>query len=354
MTEDLLLRATMSEGFRAPSIGELFGSASRFDATLNDPCSDFNNSGASQQTIDNCIALGVPANGSYVQANPQISVTTGGNAALNPEFSDSFTAGAVWNAGFAEGMFGTQRLEFELTYYKHELDGAIQAIDAQTQLDQCVAAGGGTICNGITRNVNGAIVGFENRLLNIGGIETSGWDFNVTWRGDETGWGRFGFDWQNAFVDEYVETSPTGSIDLAGIERNDSGIPEWTSTLAVSWQKAEWTGAWNLRMIGELTETCSDFLDGTANSLTALGLCSNPDTVNNANSTNRLGTTVYHDVQLSYDVDLIGQTTITFGINNVFDKNPPICVSCSLNGYDASNYEIPGRFPYLRLIARFE
>ena len=30
------------------------------------------------------------------------------------------------------------RLDLEVTYYKHEIDGAIQAIDAQTQLDLCV------------------------------------------------------------------------------------------------------------------------------------------------------------------------------------------------------------------------
>ena len=36
---DLRLRASWAEGFRAPSIGELFGTASRFDQQLGDPCS---------------------------------------------------------------------------------------------------------------------------------------------------------------------------------------------------------------------------------------------------------------------------------------------------------------------------
>ncbi len=38
MVDDLTLRGTWAEGFRAPSIGELFGTFSRFDATLVDPC----------------------------------------------------------------------------------------------------------------------------------------------------------------------------------------------------------------------------------------------------------------------------------------------------------------------------
>ena len=38
--EDLLFRGSWSEGFRAPGIGELFGTPSRFDQEVDDPCSD--------------------------------------------------------------------------------------------------------------------------------------------------------------------------------------------------------------------------------------------------------------------------------------------------------------------------
>ena len=45
---------------------------------------------------------------------------------------------------------------------------------------------------------------------------------------------------------------------------------------------------------------------------------------------------------------------LSVGINNVFDKDPPICLSCSLNGYDASTYDIPGgRYWYMRADLRF-
>src|SRR6185312_12468876 len=70
--KDWLIRADWAQGFRAPSIGELFGSASRFDQELNDPCSGFSTSGVSATVKANCIAHGVPANGSYTQLNPQL------------------------------------------------------------------------------------------------------------------------------------------------------------------------------------------------------------------------------------------------------------------------------------------
>jgi len=37
----------------------------------------------------------------------------------------------------------------------------------------------------------------------------------------------------------------------------------------------------------------------------------------------------------------------------VFAKDPPICVSCSLNGYDASNYDLPGRYGYVSANIKF-
>ncbi|WP_343223823.1 hypothetical protein [Metallibacterium sp.] len=41
------------------------------------------------------------------------------------------------------------------------------------------------------------------------------------------------------------------------------------------------------------------------------------------------------------------------GINNLFGKEPPVCLSCSLNGYDASNYDLPGRFTYIQANLKF-
>jgi outer membrane receptor protein involved in Fe transport len=179
LNDELLLRATYAEGFRAPSIGELFGSDSRFDATLTDPCS----APVAPDLVDNCAALGVPPG--FSQPNPQISVTTGGNPALEAETADSFTAGFVWTPGFARNTTWSERLAVEFTWYRHELDGAIQAIDAQTQLNLCVETLDPTVCEGITRVPSGAISSFSNRLVNLGSIETEGWDADVFWTSPE-------------------------------------------------------------------------------------------------------------------------------------------------------------------------
>ena len=51
--ERLMLRASYSEGFRAPNIGELFNQGARFDALINDRCSNVQPADAA-----NCAALG--------------------------------------------------------------------------------------------------------------------------------------------------------------------------------------------------------------------------------------------------------------------------------------------------------
>ena len=66
-------------------------------------------------------------------------------------------------------------------------------------------------------------------------------------------------------------------------------------------------------------------------------VCSDP-----ASGTNTLEATTYHDLQVGYKFDWMKGLQLTAGVNNVFDKDPPICLSCSLNGYDASTYDIPG------------
>ena len=126
-SDSLSLRANYATGFRAPNIGELFNTGSRFDASINDPCSN-----AQPEVQANCAALGVPPEGyprlvgeppfrarerAAQQANPQISVTTGGNVGLTPETSDTLTAGFTWDVDAADSWSGIDGLLFDFNYY---------------------------------------------------------------------------------------------------------------------------------------------------------------------------------------------------------------------------------------------
>lgn len=358
ISDEFLLRGSISEAFRAPSIGELYSSGSRYDAELTDRCSNYD---PQTELGTNCAALGIPE--SYEQFNSQISITTGGNLDLVPETSDSTTFGFVYSPSWVDNIDWMNSFDIKGTYYKHDLKDAIEPVDAQTQLDLCIYTQEPEFCNGISRTAGGVINGFNNRLVNIGGIETSGYDIGINYSSPQYDWGRLSINWTNTFVNEYIEETlgqnPNGGImtvrtDLAGLERNDTGIPEWKSSMNIGWALEDWAVNWTIRHVDSLTESCSDFLDDTPDSLTALGLCSNPDTVNESQSTNKLDATTYSDIQVSYFPEVDGvDMELTFGINNAFNANPPACYSCSLNGYDPSVYDPEGSFSYLSVKMKF-
>ncbi len=337
-SDEFLLRGTYAQGFRAPSIGELFGSAARFDAVIDDPC--LIGVDGSPRRAD-CTAFGVPAGAE--QSNAQISVSTGGNALLNPEEADSYTAGFVWSPSFASESGWSERLDMEFTYYSHEIDGAIQAVDAQTQLDLCVAGGPTSpFCDGITRVSTGAISNFENGLQNFGSIETDGFDFDVFWTLPQTDMGSFKVVWQNTWVNDYEAIDGVGTVQprAVGVEVNDTGIPEWSSSLGTDWAYGDFTASWTLRHVSELFELC--------------GRAAGTLYCEEADGRNRLGSTTYHDAQIGWKAPWFEGTQFTFGINNVFSKDPPVSLSASLNGYDPSVYDLPaGRFMYVRAEVKF-
>jgi len=350
---DLLLRASTGEGFRAPGIGELFGSTARFDQTLNDPCSDLANQG-NQTVIDNCIALGVPGDGSYQQLNPQISVTTGGNRELQPETSKSKHWGIVYSPSWVDDIDWVESISFELNHYDIEIEDAIQAVDADVQLNLCVRTLDPTSCAGISRTSSGVINAFANQLTNIGGIETSGYDFTVDYQSPTTDLGFFHVSWTTSNLQEFIVSNPTSDgfqqVHREGTELGDpeAAYPEWKSTLKADWVLAQWYFAWTLRYIHEIEESCQGLADFP-------GLCSNTNLTDDGLSTNKLDATVYNDIQVTWNQEVTdGVISVTAGVNNLLDEDPPACFSCALNGFDATTYDVPGQFFYLRLNYKME
>ena len=101
-----------------------------------------------------------------------------------------------------------------------------------------------------------------------------------------------------------------------------------------------------------MRERCSDFLDGSPDGLTTLGLCSHPRTTDDAVSENELDAVFYKNVQIGY-LQLVRDYDVHYvlGVNNLFEADTPVSYSASLNGYEASSHEIPeSRFIYLKLV----
>jgi iron complex outermembrane receptor protein len=352
-TTDLVVRGSYGRGFRAPGIGELFGSQSRFDAMLTDPCSDFNRPGVTAEVRQRCVELGVPADGSYSQLNPQISVTTGGNRELEPETSRSVNLSLAYSPKQLQDREWSSNVDIELAYYNIKLDGAISALDAQAQLNGCVAGGDDTLCQGIQRTSQGSIFSFSNTLLNIGGIDVSGLDLVLNYRLPRKDFGRLRFTSQSSYLLEYAERTPTAEgFETTRREGTLAGTPErafprFKSQLAIGWLYKRFDFTLTTRYIHGVTEECLDLADFE-------GTCSNPNPADDLLSTNRLGPTVYNDVQVVWSPEVAPNLTVTAGVNNLLNRDPPTCYSCSLNGFNGQTYDVPGIFGYLSAAYRLQ
>ncbi|HEY0502104.1 MAG TPA: TonB-dependent receptor [Lysobacter sp.] len=341
--EDVVVRGTYSQGFRAPNLGELYG-LTQFGATLVDPCGSTGSPGPADPSFAaGCAAQGAPPN--FEQANTQITTFTGGNPDLQPEESDSYTFGVVYAPGWATGQSWSDRLDFELSYYNHEIDDAIQARDLQALLETCLREGGvGSVnCTPFTRGAGGNLNPPENFLDNLGRIKTDGVDFKVNWAGPDWSWGRLSASLQSTYVNDYeaIDVDGNRSQREVGIEVNDSAIPEWQTNLQTNWTLREFNVGWTVRYISAVDELCSNVPVSEA-----------PGCMGGVEF-NSLGSTTYHDVQFNWSQAFVEGLKLTVGVNNVFGKEPPVCLTCSLNGYDAGTYDLPGAFWYVSADYRF-
>lgn len=326
--DELLFRGSYGEGFRSPSIGELFGTASRFDQEVVDPCSGF--SAATPANVRaNCIARGVPANGSYTQLNPQISVITSGNRNLKPETSESWNFSGVWEPAALKDTAYSRNVSLEVAYSNIKLDKAIQAQNGQALLDRCAQTGDALACATITRTASGQVAGIANPLINIGGIQTRAIDVNFVWTSPEWSVGTFGARWYTTRLLEFTEFVPTSgglaAVEREGTERGspDQAYPKTKSTLMLDWDKADFGATLTGRYLSKVQE---------------------------AGDPNKLEARLYVDAQLRWSPRFLDEGLgVAVGVNNLFDKDPPGCVTCGLNNYDPNAYDAPGRFMYLRL-----
>jgi len=334
VTDNFSLRSSVSTGFRAPGIGELFGGAAREDFTFTDPCADFlgqlgsSNGGRDaaqpQSIVDTCRSLGVPAG--LAQTNPQLSAVSAGNSELRAETSDSFNAGLA----FSPEVSWARDLTITADYYNLDIDDAVQGRSPGDVITACVTTGDPGFCDAVQRTSSGQIDLVDNQLQNIGSIESSGFDIGVSYSSHETSLGLFGSRFNATILEEYLERTPNpdGSetvTDRTGTHTQETferAFPELRMTSTVTWQSNSdrWSGSMTFRYVDDMEAANGETLDSA----------------------------LFTDMQVSYIPNLADDAvTVTLGFNNIFDEDPPV-LDTSLVGVSLVSHDIPGTVGYLR------
>ncbi|MCI1067469.1 TonB-dependent receptor plug domain-containing protein [Stenotrophomonas geniculata] len=352
--DDLMIRGNYSEGFRAPSISNLYAGDGDSFETYADPCAAAN--GPTGAVLAQCIAQGVPAG--FVQPNtrdddgvPQSGAaqtaepfTWKSNPNLKPETSTSKTLGLVWSPSFVTGLNVT------LDWWQIKIEDAITRPAIQDIMNYCYGgspAEQAAYCGLITRDPtygttaeHYTITNVNMPLQNLASYKVEGWDLGILYRLPETSFGQFTVTLDSTYLSKW-ETKATEDSQVEGRQgRYLDQDPYWRirSNLYVDWSYGDFGVNYGLRYKSGMTESC--LLGGSLRNY-----CSDPE-----NRENHMGATTYHDVQFRYNTPWKG--TIMVGLNNVWDKNPPVSYSTSYNMFDPQ-YDLPGRYMYMQYKQKF-
>ena len=298
-TGALLLRASATTGFRAPTLFEKNGPPSRNDT--ND-------------SYDDPILCpgGVPQPGANPlrDCNLQQFKLQGGNPNLKPEKSRSYSFGGV--------IEPTPALTIALDYWNINLRDKIAALPEQTiygNFERYRAL--------FLRNPDGSPYAIENFLNNLGEVKTDGVDMSVAWRLPKGALGGMTASVDGTWVHRYDYQNEREGAFIHNVGRYADAMPvfRWQHTATLAWNG----GAWGATVSQTFRSAYDD--QNTVNRVRSYGLWN-----------------------LSGSYSGYQGLTLIAGVKNVADKEPPFSNQGTLfqKGYDPRYTDPTGRALYLR------
>ena len=376
--DDLLLRGTMAQVFRAPNLAEEYnGAAADAPKLSNDPCTGYTGAPVNPACVN------VPTNGTFINqavaANNQITgILSGAQFAgiqLKPEQGKSFDFGAIYSPSWAPGLSTT--VDFWHVY----LNNTITTVNAQSVLDVC-AAGNLAFCSLIHRNPvvgpnQGQILTIGEPTANLGTLSTGGVDWSLAYKLPQFSFGQFTVGLNATYLKYYnLQTAPGTASNTTYTDAGHflpfgspqeaacPGIgtclfPRWRAQGFVNWQMGNWSAEWRMRYIGRFQmgskSPSQDVLpDGTCYYQGRPNPAGGKYQCNITGAVYKYGATVYNDISFGYNIEPLN-TRIDFGVNNAFDKQPPMLyANNTLNANtDPSDFDLMGRYFWARVTVKF-
>lgn len=347
-TQGVRFRGLYQRAVRAPNIYELTAPpVSTIDNLDTDPCA--NGAPVGNATLT-ALCLGTGAAGStYGVVNipgpvaGQINAFEGGNLNLKAEKSDTYTLGVVLTPPQVPG------LSVSVDWFDITINNAIDVLGGSPQniVNGCYVVTqdlNSEYCQAITRNaltgsLSGNIqYGVNQAYANSSFLQTKGIDVGVNYA-RALGNGRIAFTFNGTWLDTYAKKGAdfaptTECAGRFGFACNLAPIPKWKHVAAVTYGVGgvSLMGRW--RFIGKVKQDAGTDI-----------LVSSLDAVS------------YFDTTASVDIDK--NFTLRLGVENLFDKDPPIVGSdAGGTAYNSANtfptvYDAIGRTFFASVTAKF-
>ena len=339
---DIRFRAGYNRAVRVPTLQDLFAPQRVALDGSEDPCSGFTITAADT----GCLAQGLSV-GDVVAPNPagQYNGFIGGVDSLQPEISDTFTAGAVLTPTFLPGF------SLSADYFDIKVKGAIQGFGSDAIVTECTNTANPTFCNLVHRDASGSLWrsadGYVINLpTNVGGLRTKGVDVTAAYNRQVGSFGRVSMSFVGTYLKELTtDNGISQAYDCAGYFGAVCGTPnpKWRHQLRVAVETKDGIGlSVRWRYFDKVKQ------DRSSDNPTLTG------TTQPANL--RIPAVSYFDLGMTARIG--DHYSFRLGANNVFDKAPPIlgtpaCGSgCNGNTY-AQVYDALGRYIFMGVTLDF-
>ena len=342
--KEVKLRGSFQRAVRAPNLIELYTpQGNNLYDNDEDPCA-----GATPTaTLVQCARTGVTA-AQYgtIADSPagQYNYLQGGNTNLRPETANSTTIGIV--------LQPMRDLTVTLDYFDIKVKDTISNIDPTTTLSKCLDTGNPTFCGLITRDRLGTLwllpqASIVGTNLNLGSTRTSGFDIAATYQQKLPGMGNLAVSYAATILRklETEEIKGDGTYDCVGYygpSKCGSPNPEYRHKL-----RTTWSTPWDVEAAITWRHMAKVDLQTTS---------SNPLLSGRATDRERtLAAQNYIDLAASWTA--MKGLTLSAGVNNLFDKDPPISAQIPVgqgNGNTfPSVYDALGRKVFLTASYKF-
>ena len=372
--DSLLLRATAGTAFRAPNLRELYLRAQSGFGNIFDPCfipevaldeltGGYNPALDNRDPIvlANCLANGVDPtladNGGFNSFSTEQAA--GGSLTLDPEKSDSWSAGFAWEQPFTNAF----DLAISSTYYEIEVRNTIIEPSGQFIVNDCYGSltGASVFCSRISRDLSDPTFpritlldrGFMNRDLE----QARGVDINIAYDDTFTIFDRpidIGMD---ITANRQLERS-TLFVDDEGTPdfnefQGEWGFPDWRANTLIRFDYSDFRLTYELRYTGPVHQDpagVDDFSEATTLSDTCLG----PPTDVLCRDYGDTGNYFLQNVSFYYYGD---RWSVGGGIRNLAGRKPPVvdgtevlAINNTPIGY---GYDLNGRVYFVNVSVSF-
>ncbi|MCK8047143.1 TonB-dependent receptor [Shewanella sp. 1CM18E] len=318
LIEPLLLRASWGTGFRAPTLSDLYqGTAEGFGYIKN-----YLNCYEQGESIDSC---------SRWDYGP---TRTGGNEELQPEESESYNLGVVWEI--------SDQVNISVDYWSLETTNLIDSLSAseivqtQAKLWEAADAAGvarpdvSTVYPGteISRLGNGKIDYVVSQKLNVGLSEREGIDVKVG-AGFDSDYGDFNFGLGWSYFLKYKSSYSSAGVQiLSDDEAGREGTPDHRINLTADYSYGDHVVSYFGNFIG--SQKSWDVVEGSWD----------PDAgqTEDDGKLYEIDSIFYHN--LTYTYTLPWNSSISLGVTNLTDEDPQFAYDGT---YEGDLYDIRGR-----------